>query len=256
MGRLNGNESRAGRTDDLEIRHANHLVEDIGVARGDPIRIQATDLEGEDALQFPINDDLPTWARFQTNDVLPTLARAPIDADLPNQVMEGNPELGGSHLKQFQTIIRGFLETIVAPVTILDFTPTADLKRHRAIRNLRHRTQSHSARLPRGPRKMGEVTDGDLRRVTIHQTRDVSRRVFSNPGDVRIASTVDLHGSQAFSPRQELSQRAVLGITTSQRVAGRARMLVIIPKHPKFQGMVQIGSIVLCQDRVLDQSGG
>ena len=175
------------RTDDLEIRHANHLVEDIGIARGDPSSIQATDLEGEDTLQFPINNDLPTWARFQTNDVLTTLARAPINADLTAQeIMEGDPELGGSHLKQFQTVIRGFLETIIAPVTILDSTPTADMKRHRAIRNLPHRNQSHSPRIPRGPGKMGKVTDGDLRRVTIHQTR-AAKGIISllSPGDVR-----------------------------------------------------------------------
>ena len=136
-GRLNSNSPRRGWMGSSSPRRSNltasksampnHLVENVGVTQGDPLRIQAADLEGEDTLQFPINEDIPISARGLQSLIkedLPTWPRAPIDTDRPTQVMEGDPELGGSHLQQFQTVIREFPEAIVAPVTVLDNTPT------------------------------------------------------------------------------------------------------------------------------------
>ena len=94
---------------------------------------------------------------------------------------------------------------------------------------------------------MGEVSDGNLRRVTIHQTRGVTEitrlitRLRISPGGVRrIPGRQDLHGSQMLTG-QELSTTFSCTLFDG---TWRGRSDVIIRKHPKLQGIVQIGSIV------------
>ena len=206
---------RAPAADGVEIRHADHLVLDIGTPQGGPILIHAAHLEGNDAPETLLNQDLAI------------------------QVDKGDPEIGGCNLQQLNLILRDLPQPVVAPVAVLEnatLRPGKDLQKHRPVGDLRHLQKRRGPQVPRSAGQVGEIRQGDLNGVTLQEIGNLIGPMAIRRGAMR-AGNSRTAGHRLQPPRKNVD-------TAQVGHAGGIRRSETLRDQTHIQGLAQVGGTV------------